>query len=979
MKERILTSLLFSLCLNLASAQTADLREGLVSYWPLDSFSADLTTTPDLVTGNHMLLNNIFDTTPLVTGQRGKALEFDGDLSQRHLYYTVPEGEDRGLPISRGRSYTIAFWVKGKGTGQNDRRMFSESSSLSTDPLVNLGTHNAGADDTVDIFIRNSGTQVNHAHSPSPALDDAWHHLAWTYHHGAGKLYIDGKEDYTTTFTQGATTFDTTSIGAIVRASAGTPIQYFFTGLLDEVAVWERALSPGEIQDLMTKGIQTPVPAFAPAFVAQPQGVTNLMAGDSVTLAAQVIGTRPFTYEWRRNNSPMAGANSLSLTVSNFSQANAGDYTLVVRNSANSATSQVARLSISAPMPPNLTNAMVAYWPLNEVQGTKTPDLVNGYDMELENMTIADLTAGKWGQAMRFDNVRKTLLRRINRPGEELPIYQHPNFTVSLWVNGESNQSDRRVFSEGSTKNTQPLFNLGTHNTGADGTVDSYIRTDTGSTSGDHRHSTGTAFDSSWHHIAYVQREVGGVMQAVLYIDGTLDEVTLGPVRPLTMDTTTIGGILRASASAWFTGLIDDVALWKRALSAEEIEKLFTEGTPTPPSRLQPLAIAKFYPNLPAVAKGDPMVLHWDVSKDATAINIDSGLGDVTAISTAGVGQTNLILNNTTTFTLTIKRGTEQISTNTTISVIDGVAANWTLLDNFDRYSVGPLSATRSWQDLRGDFAQVEDRNGNRLMSIRSTDSAAILNLQNLAVTEGQKRTLFFRMIPRGAPTAALQHILGLTDKNLRSYGDATAASGVGPMVYPLFDTAAGTWHLGTINGVGGVVEYFDPLPTNVVYSVWIDIENRSLTDPVNPYDVFSVYLQKEGDASRTELYKDYMSNLDISFVDVVLGGASPNLDKLVIAGNNTSESALFDDFYLSKSGFNATVPRAFGFTTPVGGETPKMTITRAAGQIEITWSGGALESATSIAGPWSALTGAPSSPYRFAPDGSQRFYRVRQ
>ena len=41
----------------------------------------------------------------------------------------------------------------------------------------------------------------------------------------------------------------------------------------------------------------------------------------------------------------------------------------------------------------SLRNGLVAYWPLDEVQGTKTPDLVNGYDMELNNLTAGDLVA----------------------------------------------------------------------------------------------------------------------------------------------------------------------------------------------------------------------------------------------------------------------------------------------------------------------------------------------------------------------------------------------------------------------------------------------------------------------------------------------------------------------------------------------------------------------------------------------------------
>ncbi|MEK9863957.1 MAG: hypothetical protein VW804_12450, partial [Verrucomicrobiota bacterium] len=31
-------------------------------------------------------------------------------------------------------------------------------------------------------------------------------------------------------------------------------------------------------------------------------------------------------------------------------------------------------------------NGLVSYWPLDEIQGTKTPDLVSFYDMELSNL-----------------------------------------------------------------------------------------------------------------------------------------------------------------------------------------------------------------------------------------------------------------------------------------------------------------------------------------------------------------------------------------------------------------------------------------------------------------------------------------------------------------------------------------------------------------------------------------------------------------
>ena len=979
-RKNLILGLAYAASMQCFQIQAADVREGLISYWPLDTVANDLSNTPDRVTGNHFLLGNVYDNSLLVDGKRGKAISLDGDISQKYLYFKSTPERDSGLPISMKRAYTITFWVKGKGTGQNDRRIFCESSSTNTDPLMDLGTHNAGTDDTLDIFVRNSGTQINHVHTPTAALDDQWHYIAWTETAGDIKLYIDGKLDYTNRITRGPTVYDTTTLGVVLRESNGTPLQYFFTGLIDEVAVWERMLGADEILEVMNSGIQLPVPSFAPSITIQPTGATNLIVGDAFVFSAGAMGTRPLTYEWRKNSTPIPGANSPTLSLTNLSLSDSGDYTLVVRNSANSATSATAKLLVSPIPGPNLTNGMVAYWPLNEVQGTKTPELANGYDMELENLSSADLKPGKWGQAMAFDNGRKTLLKRIDNPGEDLPIYQHPDFSVSLWVNGAP-QSDRRVFSEGSTKSTQPLFNIGTHNAGTDGTVDSYIRTDAGATSGDHRHSVAVAFDETWHHICYVQRNMAGVMQAVLYVDGVKDDMVLGPVRPLTLNTTTIGGILRASASAWFTGLIDDVAVWKRALSEEEIKLLFTKGTPAPPSKSLPLAIAYFKSDLPAVVKGDSIILRWDASKDTSSLEISPDVGDVTTKTVAGAGSITVPLTESKTFTLTIKRGAETLSASTTVSVIDGVNPNWTLLDNFDRYPTGLLADTPYWQDLRGQLSQIVDLNGNRMLSVLGSDNAAVLRLQSLTLKEGQQATLFFRVVCRGNPAAAVSQIVGLTDKNVRWFGDANGNAG--PTLYPTYDTTLLGWQFGVRNGAGAAVEFApNAVATNIVYSVWLNVKNERMIDPVSPTDLYSVYIQKDGDTARTELFKDYLSDRDPTSVDPVIGGMGPDLDKLVIACNNATDSPLYDDFYLSKTGYNNSLPRPFGFTTPFGGEPSKPTvvsISRSGAQLEISWPEGTLESAPAINGPWMTVQGAASPAYKLSPAGSQMFFRVRK
>ncbi|MEM7383463.1 MAG: LamG-like jellyroll fold domain-containing protein, partial [Verrucomicrobiota bacterium] len=131
-----------------------------------------------------------------------------------------------------------------------------------------------------------------------------------------------------------------------------------------------------------------------------------------------------------------------------------------------------------------------------------------------------------------------------------------------------------RFFSEGSTTDNGPLFNMGTKNAGDDGSVDMYIRAP-----GNHEFSTGMPLDDSWHHLAWV--EGGGSGQ--LFIDGVADAKTdwsVGAFAEGSLDTTSIGGIRRANPSHWFTGLVDDVSLFRKALSAEEVAALAAGTSP---------------------------------------------------------------------------------------------------------------------------------------------------------------------------------------------------------------------------------------------------------------------------------------------------------------------------------------------------------------------------------------------------------------
>ncbi len=955
------------LSLLLAPVHADDLHRGLVSYYPLDGVSADGSTTPDVVSGNDLVLVNM-GAEALVPGKFGQALAFNG-IDQLAVYNKLVEN---GLPISRSFAFTVSFWARAEGAGQNDRRAFSEGSLTSNNPLFTFGTGNS-TDPAVQpfphVFLRNlGGTALVDYRAPTPVFDDTWRHVALVDTNGSFAVYVDGVLDSTRTYLRSDAPDETVSIGGIQRAAAS----HWLQGVVDELGLWNRALTVAEIQRLQTAAVVPPVVKSAPFFTREPAPPSGVLVGDTVVLQAGVGGAPAITLQWRRDGAPIPEATGPVLTLTDVQTGDSGSYTLLATNPQGTVTSTPVVLTVGTPPAAELTRDMIAYWPLDELVGGKTPDLASGYDLEAVNLTGADVVAGRWGQAVRFEAGRQTMLRRVRQPDELLPAYQHPSFSVSLWVRGLP-QTDRRVYSEGSTLSTQPLFNIGTHNTGADGSVDSYIRTDTGAT-GNHRYSVAPAFDDAWHHVAYTQRDTGAGLVAVLYIDGVPDPVALDPVRPLTLNTTSLGGILRATPSAWFTGEIDDVAVWRRALSAEEVVLLSTAKAPTPPPKVQPLAINFFQADLPAVARGGAVVLRWDVSKDATAIAVDQGVGSVLGQTVVGAGSVTVAPAATTTYTLTATRGTESLTASLTVTVIDSVAAGWTLVDNFDRYPVGPLAGTGWWSDLRGTFARVQDRGGNRLLGIASTESAAVLDLRGLALTEGRSRTLFFRMIPEGEPTAALRHIIGLTDKNLRWYADA--GTNVGPAFRPVHE--GGQWLAGAINGIGGSDEYGpEPLLPGQVYNVWIDVRNAPLDDPADPLDSFSIHLAPEGGV-RTTLFDGFVSDRDPTAVDPIIGGIAPVLDKLYVAGNNGNTTALFDDFYLSRDGFNATVPRAYGFSAPFTGAPPVLDVRLVGNEVEISWSGGTLESSASLGADWTAVPGAPVSPWRFTPSTGPRFFRVR-
>ena len=141
--------------------------------------------------------------------------------------------------------------------------------------------------------------------------------------------------------------------------------------------------------------------ATIPGFAIQPASQT-VTAGQPVTFSVTATGTAPFTYQWQKNNSNISGATSSTYTLSaTVSGDNGATFRVIVTNSAGSATSASATLTVTpAPVGPSISTQ-----PINQtvtvgqtatfsVVATGTAPLK--YQWQKNNMNISNATSATY-------------------------------------------------------------------------------------------------------------------------------------------------------------------------------------------------------------------------------------------------------------------------------------------------------------------------------------------------------------------------------------------------------------------------------------------------------------------------------------------------------------------------------------------------------------------------------------------------------
>lgn len=99
--------------------------------------------------------------------------------------------------------------------------------------------------------------------------------------------------------------------------------------------------------------------ATPPGFTTLPVGGTATEGG-SFTFTTSASGDAPLTFQWSRDGTPLAGATSASLVLSNLRLTDAGAYTVTIANSAGSLTSDPVTLQVNPALVPTSITAQPA-------------------------------------------------------------------------------------------------------------------------------------------------------------------------------------------------------------------------------------------------------------------------------------------------------------------------------------------------------------------------------------------------------------------------------------------------------------------------------------------------------------------------------------------------------------------------------------------------------------------------------------------
>ncbi len=217
--------------LRVATLSAPDPQRGLIAHWNAENGAVDVTDN-----GHDGVFNG--NATTVAGGPFGNAFTFDGVGDYINI------GDELDMVSS---DFTLAAWIKGDPTmdqwGRIIDKGFASAYAFGRRSFTNA----------VGFEFLNSGSQGNGFGTTTNLIDNTWHHVAVTKAGTTVTIYADGDAENTETV---SSAIQNGALPLLIGANPGEGITGFWKGLLDELRIYDRALTSGEIEMLALNSIE---------------------------------------------------------------------------------------------------------------------------------------------------------------------------------------------------------------------------------------------------------------------------------------------------------------------------------------------------------------------------------------------------------------------------------------------------------------------------------------------------------------------------------------------------------------------------------------------------------------------------------------------------------------------------------------------------------------------------------------------------
>lgn len=353
------------------SGVNSALWQGLVAYYPFNGNANDESGYGDngTVNGAHLTADRF--------GGYGKAYYFNSTNASSIQAEHIP------LPAA-SQARTFALWIRPEA--------HFPTNAFQVSSIFGYGSHGDGMQAYVNYETVPHVITLN-LNTFGPDLSGRWGAWAynWDYHMWHHLVYVVSATNSLSIYLDGWPT--TVSAPTPNPGFAVTPATFtlgafegnYFNGQIDDVRIYNRAISSAEAQELYV------------AEVGSGPRITNVVSasvsiGQPATMSVAVVGATPFSYQWfNRYDAPVSGATNASFLVSYACATNLGIYRVVVSNALGMASAPVT-LTVANPY-------SVTYLPLSNVQpGTERVTLLANGDFESVAGTnmLGEILASNW-------------------------------------------------------------------------------------------------------------------------------------------------------------------------------------------------------------------------------------------------------------------------------------------------------------------------------------------------------------------------------------------------------------------------------------------------------------------------------------------------------------------------------------------------------------------------------------------------------